>query len=355
MRMRLESDIANCRDELIRAAADAGSHIETQAKEDAAAEARRELERQLAEWRDAATREAEERERDIEVRLRQAEAREQDAEARERDADTRRQEAEARLQIVERSLEELRRSSEDERLHKEREIEIARQELEGARQEAQDTRLQLETTRDEVEASRGEIEQRLAEMQRVEDGMRAANDSLAQAARLPHAIEQLDQADSLGEALDGLVRCAAAEADRAIIFLMKGRRLHDWRSVGFDGLTDRVEIGVDEPGPFAAASQGERGLCRGSQLPAFAAGSDSRYGVTLPVRVGGAVVAVLYADGPDADKDTEPIWLSRLDVLARYAGRMLESITIRQAAGLSAVSHRRSSAVASHPPAGSVQ
>jgi hypothetical protein len=76
----------------------------------------------------------------------------------------------------------------------------------------------------------------------------------------------------------------------------------------------------------------------------------------MPVTVGGAVVAILYADGPDADKNGEPHWPARLDVLARYAGRMLESITIRQAAGLSAP---RSSSAASpasgHPPAGSVQ
>jgi hypothetical protein len=52
------------------------------------------------------------------------------------------------------------------------------------------------------------------------------------------------------------------------------------------------------------------------------------------VAVGGSVVAVLYADGPVADKSEEPYWPAFLDVLARHAGRVLEGITVRQAAGL---------------------
>jgi hypothetical protein len=50
--------------------------------------------------------------------------------------------------------------------------------------------------------------------------------------------------------------------------------------------------------------------------------------------VGGSVVAVLYADGPGADKSEKPYWPAFLDVLARHAGRVLETITVRQAAGL---------------------
>jgi hypothetical protein len=43
---------------------------------------------------------------------------------------------------------------------------------------------------------------------------------------------------------------------------------------------------------------------------------------------------VLYADGPLADKSEEPYWPAFLDVLARHGGRVLEAITVRQAAGL---------------------
>jgi hypothetical protein len=143
------------------------------------------------------------------------------------------------------------------------------------------------------------------------------------------------------------------------VFLVKGDRLHDWRTIGLaNGSPERIHIALDEIGPFADAVRGDRGVARGDQLPAFAAGLGPRYAVAMPVTVGGAVVAILYADAPDADKEIEPVWPARLDVLARYAGRMLESITIRQAAGLSAprpVTPTSGSHVSGHPPAGSVQ
>jgi len=349
MRAHLESDIAACRDDLFRAVADASSRAEAQAKETASADAQRDVERQLTEWREAAAREAEERDRDLDARIRQAEAREHDAEAREHDADARRQEAEARHEAAEKTLEELRRSFDDERHQGRTEVEAARADASAARQEGERAKRVLEQR---LEDANKHAEQEIVGLNQE---IRGLNDALAQAARLPLAIEQLDHAASLGEALDGLARCAAAEAGRAIVFLAKGGRLRDWRSIGFDGSHERLEILMDEPGLFADAMRNERGSCRGADTPAFAASEGPRYAITLPVTVGGVVVAVLYADGPDADKETEPIWPARLDVLARYAGRVLESITIRQAAGLSAAGPSTASAMVGHPPAGSVQ
>ena len=69
-------------------------------------------------------------------------------------------------------------------------------------------------------------------------------------------------------------------------------------------------------------------------LPEFARSEESREAAAWPVSVGGSVVAVLYADGPVADKPDELYWPAFLDVLAMHAGRVLEGITVRQAAGL---------------------
>ena len=310
----VDTALVACREELVRVAAEESDRLSAEA-EGARGEAAHATERQLTEWRDAAARDAEERDRDIEARERQAEAREHDAEARELEADTQRREAEARQQATERALEEARRALEDARRQSQQDVDAAREQAER------------------VEAE------------------------LADAARLPDAIRALDAATSLGEALDGLVQAAAREAGRAAVFLVKGDRLHDWRTVGFgDVSSERIQIPVDEEGPFGDAVRGSRGVGRGEHLPAFAAGSGPRYAVTMPVTVAGAVVAILYADGPDADKEIEPVWPARLDVLTRYAGRMLESITIRQAAGLSAarVVRTGSASHASRPP-GSVQ
>jgi hypothetical protein len=310
----VDTALVACREELARAVSDERNRLAAEA-ESARTESAQVADRQLTEWREAAARDAEERDRDIEARERQAEAREHDAEAREIEADTQRREAEARQQATERALEDVRRALEDMRRQ-------SQEDLDAARQEAD--RLYVE---------------------------------LSDAARLPEVIQALDAATSLGEALDGLVQAAAREAGRAAVFLVKGDRLHDWRTVGFgDVSSERIQIPVDEDGPLGEAVRGGRGVRRGEQLPAFAAGAGPRYAVTLPVAVGGAVVAILYADGPDADKDIEPVWPARLDVLTRYAGRMLESITIRQAAGLSAarVVRTGSASRASSPP-GSVQ
>jgi hypothetical protein len=50
------------------------------------------------------------------------------------------------------------------------------------------------------------------------------------------------------------------------------------------------------------------------------------------VQVGGSVIAVLYADAERADKPDDPEWLDTIDAMTRHAGRVLEAMTIRQAA-----------------------
>ena len=342
--------LAACRDEISHVTAEESARAAADAAETAKQEAGREAERRLTEWRETAAREAEERDRDVDARVRQSEAREHDAEAREREADTQRREVEAKLQASERVAEDLRRSLDEARLKGEQ-LDEARvkgeQDLEAARSEAEQVRNQLDQWLRDVEGFK----------QEVRGFQEALAEATAEAARLPDAFRTLDQAGSLGDALDALVRCAAREAERAALFLVKGNRLHDWRVIGFDGAAPpRIEIATDEPGPFGDAVRGDRGVIRGAALPAFADGSGPRHGVTMPVKVGGAVVAVLYADTPQADKEGDPVWPERLDMLARYAGRMLELITIRQAAGLSGARPVKTAVAAvGQPPAGSMQ
>ena len=337
LKSHAEASLVACREDLVRAAADESDRLVAEA-ESIRAEATQAAERQLTDWREAAARDADERDRDIEARERQAEAREHDADARERELDAQRREAEARLQATERALEEVRRALEDAQRQSQEELDAARQ---------------------DAERVRGQLDERQLEIHAFEDKAHGFEEAMAEAARLPDAIRTLDAAASLGEVLDGLVQAAAREAGRAAVFLVKGDHLHDWRTVGFgDESSERIHIALDDAGPFAEAVRGGRGIGRGEELPTFAAGLGPRYAVAMPLAVGGAVVAILYADGPDADKEIEPVWPARLDLFARYAGRMLESITIRQAAGLSAAGAVRTgsaSHVSGRPPAGSVQ
>jgi hypothetical protein len=71
-----------------------------------------------------------------------------------------------------------------------------------------------------------------------------------------------------------------------------------------------------------------------AHLPPFARADGPRDAVALPVQVGGSVIAVLYADAARADRPEDPQWLDAIDAMTKHAGRVLEAMTVRQAAAL---------------------
>ncbi|HEY3157454.1 MAG TPA: hypothetical protein VGJ78_00725 [Vicinamibacterales bacterium] len=168
---------------------------------------------------------------------------------------------------------------------------------------------------------------------------------LSRAARLADAIRNLDEARGLSEVLERLVQCAGHEVDRAAVLLVKGERLKGWRLTGFTpgGPPARsIDLGIDEAGLAGAVLKSGLPASRpsdaaeGPGLPPFAASSGERHAMALPVRVGGEVVAVLYADAPRAgEPSSDARWPAILEVLVRHASRVLEAMTVQQAAGLS--------------------
>ena len=170
----------------------------------------------------------------------------------------------------------------------------------------------------EVEAA---IDGALAEV--AESGPRA----------LVAAVGHLDAAKTLSGVLDTLVDLVAAEAGRAALFLGTGGSLRGWRFAGFDAVDDPMDYaagGVD-PGLLDRAI-GQRG----------ATVDPDRGAMAVPVVVGGEPMALLYADGARAaaqDGDTEPgqrapHWVHAVEVLARYTGCRLESLTANRVADL---------------------
>jgi len=320
LRGRLESELGSCQDELIRTAQDASTCAATQAAENATAEARREAEQQLEEARSSAT----------------------------RDADEQRTRFTTEIDELRRHLEEARQDVQrhsDEKHDSQQEMAAAREQIEALTNELEDARKQLDMTRDDVEATllnienlRRESETARGEVNRLTREVRNKDERALQARGLPDAISVLDEAVTFGEVLETLALKAGREAGRAAVFLVKGSRLSDWRMVGFGPTSDasRVDIDVSESGPIAEAVRLGKGVPPSTQnaIPEFARTDEARVPGAWPLCVGGSVVAVLYADGPAADKADEPFWPAFLDVLARHAGRVLEGITIRQAAGL---------------------
>ena len=103
--------------------------------------------------------------------------------------------------------------------------------------------------------------------------------------------------------LEALGEVVAKEAPRSALFLVRGGRLAGWRASGFaPGFDPRsIEVPSDPSSLLwtavttgAAAGTGPR---TGDRLATpFGTLPDDAAGLAVPVRVGGEVVAVIYAD-----------------------------------------------------------
>jgi hypothetical protein len=368
LRERLGSELGSLQDELVQSAQQASTRIAADAAEDAKAEVRREADREIAEVRETAARDAEEQRAKLaaeidELQRRLTEARDESQRQIE-EIQRRIDEGQLQIEAARRDTDTVRQEAES---HRER-AETARTEAEAATRDLESVREQLEATRGDVEATLRDIEQvrrdsdaAREELRQLSETLRRKDELAAQAARLPDAVYALDQAETFGDVLESLVESAGLEAGRAAVFLVKGERLRDWRTVGFHHASDqpRLDIALSDSGPMAEAVRSGEGvrLATEDSLPDFARGGEAKEGAAWPVSVGGSVVAVLYADSPAADNPDELYWPAFLDVLSKHAGRVLEGITVRQAAGLMTgrpVGMSRSSPV-SHQSSGSFQ
>jgi hypothetical protein len=345
LRRHLEAEIAGCQDDLIRSAQETGTRLAAEAAETAAAAATREAELRISELRETAAleaRAAEEQRAVVAAELGELHRALQELrdEHHRNVEDSTRQIAERDEQLLARQqcIEDHQRRIDDQQRALEestRQIEDRQQYVESARLEADALRRDLETARQEASAAQHDVDA----VRRDVESVRRIAERVAHATRLPEAIRHIDRATTFGEVLDGLVERSAREAGRAAVFVVKGERLRSWKTIGFESAPDtRLDIALTESGPMAEAVRTGLGVARRHDsprpLPAFAQENGARHAVVWPISVGGAVVAVLYADGGIADNQEEPYWPEFLEVLARYTGRVLEGMTVHQAARL---------------------
>lgn len=227
--------------------------------------------------------------------------------------------------------------------------ESKRQEEEGERQKQEARREGLEEGRREgekqgrregLEAGRIEGQQQAEHLSHdaLDEAVAAARAELlaaelAASQRLLDAVRSLGRSRSLGEVLDALVGCAARETPRAAVLLVRGERFFGWRFAGFGSSFDaaaHIEFGSGEGGIVEQARR-KGTAAAGADVPAFAALPAGRDGLAAPVAIDGQVVAVLYADQGDAEPETIA-WADTIEILARHAGRCLESLTALKAA-----------------------
>jgi hypothetical protein len=124
------------------------------------------------------------------------------------------------------------------------------------------------------------------------------------------------------------------------VFLVKGDQLRGWRASGFEAAESIIGANFDAQASGVVGQAARHGTGQyhrngdATDLPAFATTNGPRDAVALPVHVGGSVIAVLYADATKADRPEELQWQETMDALAKHAGRVLEAMTVNQAAAL---------------------
>jgi hypothetical protein len=359
------------RQQAVKAASEAvAAEVRAQA-EVLVADVRSQAETQVAQIRAAAQKHAEELKRAAETQIGELRKALEDLRTQaQQQLDAARRIAQAEIEKAHAEIDKAR--AETEKAHAD--ADKARAEAESARAEADLARAETEATRAtatqeiaraqaEIDTNRkaaaGEAEEvliaRLAAAHTVSERKvteaidRAYTDShqseLSRAARLADAIRSLDEGRGLSEVLERLVQCSGHEVDRAAVLLVKGERLRGWRLAGFAPgapSAKSIDLGVEEAGLAGAVLKNGVSASRpsdateGPGLPPFAVNAGDRHAMALPVRVGGEVVAVLYADAPLVNEpSSDARWPAILDVLVRHASRVLEAMTVEQAAGLS--------------------
>jgi hypothetical protein len=171
------------------------------------------------------------------------------------------------------------------------------------------TARELDELRVQAAAARAEVD---ATREAVDAAVRARSEQIRMADAgalwvLMGAARELDESRSLGDVLDCLTRSARRIVEGTSVYLVVDEGLHEWKpSLGVNG-----------------SSAGSRAWPRSAE--------PEEQG-TFAVRVGGAVVAVVFVSIVPADDDARS-WSNALSLLTRHAGLVLESMTLRRSAG----------------------
>jgi hypothetical protein len=153
--------------------------------------------------------------------------------------------------------------------------------------------------------------------------------------RLAAAVRHLDQAASLRGILEALADGARNAASRVALLLVELDTLRMWGHFGYDGGPGLSELPVDADSLLKSAVGGRQTTKvpaedgAGEGRPAFMRRPAGHAGLIFPLMVGGNVVAVLYADGPERQPETgaAPVWTEQLDILVLHAALRLENVT----------------------------
>jgi hypothetical protein len=148
----------------------------------------------------------------------------------------------------------------------------------------------------------------------------------------------LDEAESLRAILDALARGVSAEASRTAVMLVDGGTVRRFADFGYSVGPRPSDVPVDS---FSALSRAVNERQRvqlsaaaasfSGDVPAFLRPSTGHSGLVIPVVVGGNVVSLVYAEGPDRlSSPHASVWIEAIELLVRHASSRLENVTSRR-------------------------
>ena len=219
--------------------------------------------------------------------------------------------------------------------------------LEAARQESDRTLEQrINQVREEAERTiAAELAAAPAPVARAPEPEFAHSETAEILGRVLDGVRQLDQASRLTDVLDTLAERAGNEAPRVAVLIVQANRVRGWRFVGFGSTLDhgearQVDLEFGEAGivgrtvvtgELCSVLSGPNGVPADAE-PAFTTLLPGVHAVSVPVLVGGQVMAVVYGD--DTERRPAAAWRASLEVLARHTGHCLEALTAVRAAQL---------------------
>jgi hypothetical protein len=153
--------------------------------------------------------------------------------------------------------------------------------------------------------------------------------------RLLDAVRSLDAAQSLTAILEALARSALTDRGRVIVFVLNGDTLQGWGHYGFEPGHESLDVPVSAVKVVASAMATRQATVfpaaaadEDSGLPPFMRPAPGHTGLIAPLVVGGDVVAVIYADGPERRGDEAGgRWAEEVELLVRHARARLETVT----------------------------
>ncbi len=199
-------------------------------------------------------------------------------------------------------------------------------------------------TADLVRAAEDDIATRVAAAERqAADSTRVAASPNAEArldllATLVGAMRLLDEAETLRAILAALARGVSAEASRTAVLLVDGDTLRSFADFGYAVGPRPADVPVDSFSALARAVNEKQRVALSAaaasfsgDVPAFLRPATGHSGLVVPVVVGGNVVSLVYAEGPD--RSTAPgasVWIEAIELLVRHASSRLENVTSRR-------------------------